>query len=520
MKVCIYLRKSRADRDHPDVPPEDVLKNHEAILLAFADKNCLEVADIKKEVVSGESLARRPEMLKLLEEVEYGLYDAVLIKDFDRLGRGSMMEQGIIIETFRKSATKIITPEKTYDLENEFDEEYIDLSAFFARKELKMITKRLHSGRMKSVSDGNYISPHAPYGYDKQNKTLVINEPEAAAIRLIYELYADRDYGAAAIAKHLEDLGIPNKHGGPDWDKTTVRNILRNPVYTGKITWNKREYRYLSGGKRTSRFAGRSKWKIFHGRHEAIISPELFERAQQVACQRRVLPLHTVNPLRNPLAGLLKCGGCGASMTIRTAAGRPDTLRCYKNCGKSAGSYLSAAEEKLLNLLLLYFADHEIPFDYAADNSNCFTCENAATAGPLTVYSLVHCENRKKKLELQRNNIYDLLEQGIYNRDTFLSRLETLTESLQLIENRIQTERGRLARQKKPVGPAPDSRTLDSGANFTSFHSITEFFRTVYRDLDAKNRNDFLGAFIGSVIYIKPKGAKKDGFSLKIILNI
>lgn len=506
MKVCIYLRKSRADRDHPEVPPEDVLKNHEAILLAFAEKNRLEIADIKKEVVSGESLARRPEMLKLLEEVEDGLYDAVLVKDFDRLGRGSMMEQGLIIETFRKSATKIITPEKTYDLENEFDEEYIDLSAFFARKELKMITKRLHSGRIKSVSDGNYISPHAPYGYDKRNKTLVINEREAAAVRLIFELYADLGFGAAGIAKYLTDHGIPNKHGGPDWDKTTVRNILRNPVYTGKITWNRREYRYQSGGKRTSRFANRSKWKIYDGRHEAIIGTGLFERAQQAAGQKRALPVYAAKSLRNPMANLLKCSGCGASMTIRTAAGRADTLRCYRNCGKSAGSYLSAAEDRLVGLLNLYLSDHEIPFIHINDIDDR---KNTAAAAPLPAYSLKILEHRKKKLKMQMNKLYDFLEQGIYDRDTFQERSETLTKSLRLLEDRIETERSRL------TIPAPDACAASP-----PFHNIKGFLCNVYRDLDAKNRNDFLRELIGSVIYTKPKGAEKDGFSLEIILNV
>jgi len=224
-----------------------------------------------------------------------------------------------------------------------------------------------------------------------------------------------------------------------------VRNILRNPVYTGKITWNKREYRYLSGGKRTSRFADRPKWKIYNGKHEAIIGAELFERAQLAAGQRRALPLHTSKPLRNPLANLLKCGGCGASMTIRTAAGRPDTLRCYRNCGKTAGSYLSAAEERLIGLLALFLADHEIPFHYFSDVHN----ENkAAVAGSLTIYSLESCKNRKRKLELQKCNIYDLLEQGIYDRDTFLTRLEILTESLRLIEKKIETARSRPAALK------------------------------------------------------------------------
>ena len=266
MKVCIYLRKSRADRERPEMPAEMVLERHEAILLAYAAKAGLEVEAIKKEVVSGESLVRRPEMLCLLEEVEDGMYDAVLVKDFDRLGRGSMMEQGIIIEAFRKSGTKIITPEKTYDLENEFDEEYIDISAFFARKELKMITKRLQSGRIKSVSDGNYISPHPPYGFDKIQKILKVNEKEKEVVRLIFDLYVNHGYGAARIARYLTDLAISGKHGADHWDKTTIRNILRNPIYIGKVTWNKREYHYQTSGKRTSRFRSPSSMESLSGK--------------------------------------------------------------------------------------------------------------------------------------------------------------------------------------------------------------------------------------------------------------
>lgn len=503
MKVCIYLRKSRADRDRPDVPLEDVLNNHEAILLAFAEKNNLEIAGIKKEVVSGESLARRPEMLKLLEEVEEGLYDAVLVKDFDRLGRGSMMEQGIIIETFRKSAAKIITPEKTYDLENEFDEEYIDLSAFFARKELKMITKRLHSGRMKSISDGNYISPHAPYGYDRKNKTLAINEREAAVVRLIFELYADRGLGTAGIAKYLTDRGLPNKHGGADWDKTTIRNLLRNPVYIGKITWNKREYRYLGSGKRTSRFVSYSKWNIYNGRHEAIIDTDLFERAQQAAGVKRPPSVNRAKTLRNPLANLLKCSGCGSAMTIRTAAGRADTVRCYRNCGKSAGSYLSAVDDRLVTLLNLFLSDHEISFYYR-------DCGIKADAGGIiSANALESLQDRKKKLKSQMNKLYDLLEQGVYDNNTFLERSKTLAESLRLIESGIEA-----------AGKRPDIHAPTAGQGSLPFSSIAEFTRKVYRDLDAENKNGFLREIIRSICYTKPKGVKKEGFSLEIILNL
>jgi len=155
MDVCIYLRKSRSEEN---MSVEEVLSRHRTTLLAYAKKHKLNVLDIKEEVISGESITRRPKMLELLQEVEDNKYDAVLVMDIDRLGRGNMREQGLILETFKEYNTKIITPNKTYDLDNEFDEEYSEFEAFMARRELKIIRKRLLRGRMKSLEEGNYIA--------------------------------------------------------------------------------------------------------------------------------------------------------------------------------------------------------------------------------------------------------------------------------------------------------------------------------------------------------------------------
>jgi hypothetical protein len=202
------------------------------------------------------------------------------------------------------------------------------------------------------------------------------------------------------------------------------------------------------------------------------------------------------------MANLLKCGGCGAAMTIRTASGRADTLRCYKHCGGAAGSYVSAVEERLIGLLTHYLTEHAFPFQYTNEE------KNETAEGSVLAHSLKSWENRKKELKKQRNSLYDLLEQGVYDRDTFLERSKTLTENLQLVESRIEAVRIRLAGQ-----------TPNAGRIFPPFQNMEEFIRLVYRNLDAKNRNDFLKEIIGSVIYIKPKGAKKDGFSLEILLN-
>ena len=119
-----YLRKSRFDRDYAEMSTEETLKRHEAILDKLAKDRGYFVTKTYYEVVSGESIAARPEIQKLLDEVSAGIYAGVLVVDLERLARGNGADQGYISQVFQYSGTKIVTPMKIYDPCNEFDEEY------------------------------------------------------------------------------------------------------------------------------------------------------------------------------------------------------------------------------------------------------------------------------------------------------------------------------------------------------------------------------------------------------------
>ena len=185
-----YLRKSRMEEG---MDTEEILRRHRAGLLECAQRHGLLVEDWYPEVVSGESLYARPQMLRLLEDVEAGRYDAVLCMDLDRLSRGRMKDQGIILDAFRDSGTRIVTPEKVYDLSDEIDDELAEFKTFMSRREYKIINKRLRRGLHRSIQDGCYVA-NAPYGYRKvtidRRPTLEIYEPEAKFVRLMYQLYA------------------------------------------------------------------------------------------------------------------------------------------------------------------------------------------------------------------------------------------------------------------------------------------------------------------------------------------
>ena len=165
--VCIYLRKSRADREAEARGEGETLARHERILLDLARSRNYNVGAIYREIVSGETISARPVMQQLLREVEAGSWDGVLVVEVERLARGDTIDQGVVSRAFQFSDTKIITPTKTYDPDNEFDEEYFEFGLFMSRREYKTIKRRLNAGRIASVKEGKYCGSKPPYGYER-----------------------------------------------------------------------------------------------------------------------------------------------------------------------------------------------------------------------------------------------------------------------------------------------------------------------------------------------------------------
>lgn len=125
MPYCMYLRKSRADIEAEAHGEGETLLRHERALLELARKQKIDIKEIYREVVSGETIEARPEMQRLLEDVSQSKWTGVLVMEIERLARGDTVDQGSVAKTFKYSGTKIITPSKAYDPNDEFDEEYL-----------------------------------------------------------------------------------------------------------------------------------------------------------------------------------------------------------------------------------------------------------------------------------------------------------------------------------------------------------------------------------------------------------
>ena len=503
-RVAIYLRKSRADLE-AEARGEETLTKHKKALLSLAREQGLNVVRIREEIASGESLIHRPEMMELLKEVERGEYDAVLCMDLDRLGRGNMQEQGLILETFRKSGTKIITPHKTYDLNNEIDEELSELQAFFARKELKIINRRLYQGRVRSVKEGNWVGSTAPYGYrivkDEKGYTLEPHPDEAPVVRLIFELYThpdpDRRMGVQKIAKKLNEMGLRNRYG-QHWQPNAIANIVRKSrVYIGMIQWRKKEDKRLGGRRRKIRTRSRDEWIEVKGRHQPLIDEETCRRAEEYLRQNYHVPYYH-GRIKNPIAGLVKCGKCGRNMMRHVYWNEYEYLACIAEGCDNKPSPLHHVESALLNALEQWLDGYRLQWDPEKDQEDREESELEVREKAL--------ENLHKELatlEGQKERLYDLLERGIYDEETFMERSARLASRISETQTAIEKAKQALEEERK--------RAKARTEIIPQVEKVLEQYHSLE---DPKHKNALLKTILEKAIYIKEPGS--DQFTLKI----
>lgn len=495
-KYALYLRKSQADQ--PDESIAEVLDKHRTMLMELADKMGVTIAqaDIYEEVVSGESLYARPEMLRLLEQVEAGAYEGVFCMDIDRLGRGSMSEQGIILETFRLAETKIICPGKTYDLTNDADEELTEMKALFARFELKMIRKRMRRGLMQTIEAGGYIA-NQPYGYRKctvgKLPSLEIDEEQAKFIRHIYKRYME-GVGAQTIAEELNAMGsVPNRSA--KWNRNTVRGILRNPTYAGKIAWNRvKHYKPSKTNPRPRvEYKKMEDWIMVDGLHPAIIPWEDWQRAQEIR-SGRYIPSQNHGQVANVMAGLIRCGNCGHNMQRmgQNSTGGARILCTARGC-------IASTKYELVEQRLLESLEH-IRADLAVEMQQVKTPD---ISGLLVERRTV--DSKLKKMAARIDTLHDLLEDGTYDRVTFKERMakaEAEQDALRIrqtdIENRIQ----RATRRDKVI----------------MLNQLTSVLQ-LYPNLTNEDKNQMLKSVIDFVIYHKEPKTCPTNFTLEVHLK-
>lgn len=493
----IYLRKSRSDSPLETV--EEVLEKHEKMLQEYAMKTFGETIpeeNIFREVVSGETIADRPEMKKVLSRIESNNIKGVLVVEPQRLSRGDLVDCGNIIRAFKFSDTKIFTPMKTYDLEDRYDEKFFKDELMRGSEFLEYTKEILNRGRLASVADGWYIGSIAPYGYDKimvkvghkDRPTLKINEEEANAVRMIFDMYANQNIAPHSIAIKLEEMGIvPRK--AKNFSQATVKDILQNQHYLGKVVWNRHKTvtKYVEGEIVKSNPRHKD-FLVFEGRHPAIIDDETWKRVQE---RRGKNPKTTYDRgLRNPLARLLYCQ-CGRSMSYRTYKNKEGKERCeprllcqnQTRCGNRSVTF-----DRMMEAVVAGLEQHLEDFEVRMKNGD-------GDSMKLQEERLVHLQKELEEIETQQEKLYDFLEREIYDEETFVKRNKALTEKREELRTAYNKMKSTL----------PDSINYED--KFVKLSQAIEALKD--EELSAKVKNDFLTAIVEKIVYT-PHGAKKN----------
>ncbi len=500
---CAYLRKSRKDMDAEAHGQGETLARHEKRLKDYADSIGIKISKFYKEVVSGETISSRPVMQQLLTDVENGLWTGVLVVEVERLARGNTLDQGIVSNAFQYSNTKIITPLKTYDPENEYDEEYFEFGLFMSRREYKKINQRLHEGILASVKEGKHVGTAAPYGYEKyklpkqKGYSLQINPDEANLVKLVFDLYASGN-GTQFICNKLNSLGYKPRRT-TEFGKSTIVHILTNPIYIGKIKYTDRAtIKKVVNGKVT-RVKNKDKNIIYvDGLHEPIIDLNTWNKVQNI--RNNNLTNHTKidYTLKNPMSPLLKCGICGKSLSRVTFSNRNDVRICCRKCKENVGSNINFVETKLLQALKLLLNDYKIKL---INNDT----RDIDTLLELNKNSIENYNIKLEKLKLQLNKTYDLLEQEIYTKDIFLERSSTIkqqiAEIIQIINN-LQNEQISISQKKH------NKEKL--------IPKIEKVIDCYYKTNDIYKKNELLKSVLEKVEYLKINPSSKEDFSLKL----
>ncbi len=327
----LYERLSRDDELQGE---SNSISHQKQMLEEFARRNGLpNPTHFTDDGVSGTRFDR-PGFLAMMEEVEAGRVEAIVIKDMSRLGR-DYLKVGQVMEILRQRGVRLIAINDGVDSlkgDDDFTPFRNIMNEFYARDTSRKIRSVFKSKGMS----GKHLTGTVIYGYlwDEKREHWLVDEEAAAVVRRIFSLTME-GYGPYQISKLLSEakVEIPAVHLARfdegvnrtkpvkdhyGWGSSTIVSILKKREYLGH-TVNFKTRKHFKDKK--SHYVDESEWTIFENTHEAIIDQETFDNVQRVRGNARRYPDGFGEAY--PLTGLMYCADCGGKMYVhRTYNGK------------------------------------------------------------------------------------------------------------------------------------------------------------------------------------------------------
>ena len=322
-KCYIYTRVSTAMQ----VDGFSLDAQRERLLQAAKYHDLSVVREFSDAGFSGKNTTGRPQFTEMMRLIRNGNPDGVgyvLVFKLSRFARNAA-DVLLNLEIMESADVALISADEGIDSSGSAGRLVISVLAAVAEIERSNIRDQSRAGRQQKAREGSWNGGPAPLGYkivrdeNGRNGHLAIEESEAELVRLIFDRYVRGGMGFAGVAKWLNENGYRRtvRRGGKHslFAEHAVKQVLQNPVYTGRIAYGRYGQEKIQGTRDEYRVVRRKSYDTYDGKHEAIIDDELWEKAQakmKAAGAKQLLhygPKHI-----HLLSGIVRCPVCGSSM--------------------------------------------------------------------------------------------------------------------------------------------------------------------------------------------------------------
>ena len=238
----------------------------------------------------------RPGLKQLLADIDDGLVDVVVVYKIDRLSR-SLMDFSKLVEVFDRNGVTFVSVTQSFNTTTSMGRLTLNILLSFAQFEREVTAERIRDKVKASRMKGMWMGGYVPLGYDVVDRKLVVNEEEAAKVRMVFERFVEVG-SATVLARELRNDGFRSKQGALI-DKGYLYRLLNNRVYRGEAV---------------------HKGKAYAGEHKAIIDTRLWEQVHDIMGES---PRKRANNTRTQTSALLK----GLLFTATGAAMTPSSTK-------------------------------------------------------------------------------------------------------------------------------------------------------------------------------------------------
>ena len=393
------------------------------------------------EGISGKNIVDRPAINRLIEDVGSRRVNNVLVFKVDRLTRSTknLLE---LVELFEDCDCTFNSLTESIDTDSPSGRMFLKIIGIFAEFERENLIARVKMGLERKVKEGYTIANAViSYGYYKEPKQKIqtIHPDESEIIKEIFSLYATQNYSMNKIAMDLNMRKVPTKLGGT-WNSSTIRQILINPTYIGKV-----RYGIESKGEDKSRY-----FEV-DGHHEPIISDELFHLANE---RIESLPSKTRTKLPKEssyFCGVLYCGRCGSKFTTQNYSYK--TLKNEKNYTNSyqCRTRKDRTVNQCTNPTVVHkkvesaFCEYIQNINDITEIADLIATESANNAEQELLKSIVDCEKKLKNLNTRKNQIMEQYVQGFVEYDEYKILMKKFAKNFDKSEEERQRKKSELS---------------------------------------------------------------------------